>query len=425
MQIQLSEIRALQVLSRDGRLLFGTRIIRLFAYGFLSVVLALYLAQLGFSNGQIGWLLTWTLAGDAVISLWVAGLADRVGRRRMLSLGAGLMVLAGLVFAFTGHILLLTLAAIVGVISPSGNEVGPFLPIEQAILPQTAPDEHRTQIFAWYNLTGSFSTALGALAGGGLAQTLQELGRPPLESYQAVVIGYALLGFVLATLFTRLSPAAEVKINKSSAPLPPRSSAPLLHFGLHRSRAIVLKLAALFMLDAFAGGLVVQSLIAYWLHLRFGVEPGGLGGIFFVANILAGLSALAAARVARRIGLVNTMVWTHIPSNILLMLVPLMPNLPLAVAVLLARFSISQMDVPTRQSYIMAVVAADERSAAAGVTTIARTAAVAAAPVLAGVLLSASLFNLPFFLAGSLKIIYDLLLYRSFKAVKPPEEKSK
>lgn len=415
--LHLPEIQALHALTPDGWLLFGTRTVRLFAYGFLSVVLALYLAQVGLNNQEIGWLLTGTLAGDAIISLGIAGIADRVGRRRMLLVGAGLMVFAGLVFALTGNLLLLTLAAIVGTISPSGHEVGPFLSIEQAILPQTAPDHQRTQIFAWYNLTGSFSTALGALAGGGLAQTLQYLGRSPLESYRVVIIGYALLGFVLVALFTRLSPATEV-----GAPLLPHPSAPPL-FGLHRSRPVILKLSALFMLDAFAGGLVVQSLIAYWLHLNFGVEPGALGGIFFGANLLAGLSALAAARVAGKIGLINTMVWTHIPSNILLMLVPLMPNLPLAIAVLLARFSISQMDVPTRQSYIMAVVDPDERSAAAGATTIARTAAVAAAPALTGVLLGASLLSLPFFLAGGLKIIYDLLLYHSFKAIKPPEEK--
>ncbi|HXW01663.1 MAG TPA: MFS transporter [Anaerolineae bacterium] len=419
--LQLSEIEALQTLTADGRLLFGTRLVRLFAYGFLSVVLALYLAQIGLSELQIGWLLTWTLAGDAIISLGIASVADRVGRRRMLLLGAALMVFAGLIFAVTGNLFWLTLAAIVGTISPSGAEVGPFLSIEQAILPQTAPNQHRTQIFAWYNLTGSFSTALGALAGGGLAQTLQQLGYTPLTSYQMIVIGYGLLGIVLAALFARLSPAVEVE--KQASLLLPHAPVPLLHFGLHRSRPIVLKLSALFMLDAFAGGLVVQSLIAYWLHLRFGVEPAGLGAILFGANILAGLSALAAARVAGRIGLINTMVWTHIPSNVLLMLVPLMPNLSLAIAVLLARFSISQMDVPTRQSYTMAVVEPDERSAAAGVTTIARTAAVAAAPVLTGALLGASLFSLPFFLAGSLKIIYDLLLYRSFRALKPPEEK--
>src|SRR6185503_8918575 len=207
---QLSEIQALQTLTPDGRLLFSTRIVRLFAYGFLSVVLVLYLVQVGLSEQEIGWLLTWTLVGDAIISLWLAGVADRLGRRQMLLVGAGLMVLAGGVFALTGNIVWLTLAAIIGTISPSGAEVGPFLSIEQAILPQTAPDQHRTQIFAWYNLSGSFSTALGALAGGTLAQTTQELGSPTLESYRVVVIGYALLGLVLGVLFSRLSPVAEV-----------------------------------------------------------------------------------------------------------------------------------------------------------------------------------------------------------------------
>ncbi len=421
---QLSEFQALHTLNRDGRLLFGTRMVRLFAYGFLSVVLVLYLAQIGLSEQQIGWLLTWTLVGDAVISLWIASLADRTGRRRMLLLGAGLMVLAGGVFALTGHLLLLTLAAIVGTISPSGAEVGPFLSIEQAILPQTAPDKHRTQVFAWYNLAGSFATALGALAGGMLAQTLQQWGRTPLESYRVIVIGYGLLGLGLGLLFTRLSPAAEVEsaLTRSHA-LASRAFPPERpRTGLHRSRRVVFRLASLFALDAFAGGLIVQSFMAYWFHVRFGVAPGALGSIFFGANLLAGFSALAAARIAAKFGLINTMVWTHIPSNLLLILVPLMPNLPLAIIVLLIRFSISQMDVPTRQSYIMAVVAPDERSAAAGVTTIVRTAAVSLSPVLTGALFGASLLSLPFFLAGSLKIGYDLLLYHNFRAIKPPEE---
>ncbi len=427
--LELPEFQALRLLSRDGRLLFATRIVRLFAYGFLSVVLALYLAQLGLSDQQIGLLLTLTMAGDAVISLAITSRADRLGRRRMLLLGAGLMILAGLVFVLLGQadisglaLLLLSIAAIIGTISPSGAEVGPFLSIEQAILPQTAPDAQRTQVFAWYNLVGSFATALGALAGGGLASLLQWGGNTPLASYQAVVLGYALLGGVLALLFTRLSAAAE--------PAPPSGASSLTSggqrafFGLHRSRAVVLRLSGLFALDAFAGGLVVQSLIAYWFYVRFGVEAALLGAIFFGANICAGLSALGAARIAARFGLINTMVWTHIPSNVLLMLVPLMPNLPLAIAVLLARFSISQMDVPTRQSYTMAVVAPDERSAAAGVTSIARTVGSALSPLLTGLLLGAGLFSLPFFLAGSLKIVYDLLLYRSFRALKPPEEQA-
>ena len=392
------EAHALRALSADGRLLFSTRMVRLFAYGFLSVVLALYLAQLGLSEPQIGLLLTLTLAGDAVLSLWVSSVADRFGRRRMLVAGAWLMVLAGLVFALSRNIALLTAAAIVGTISPSGAEVGPAAALEQAALPQAVPDRQRTAVFAWYNLAGSVASAVGALCGGLLATALQQRGLAPLESYQAPA-------------FQRGAPWRMASDGRR-------------WLGLERSRGIVLKLAALFMLDAFAGGMVVQSLIAYWFAVRFGVAPALLGAIFFGANLLAGVSALAAARVAARVGLVNTMVWTHMPSNILLMLVPLMPTLPLAILVLLARFSISQMDVPTRQSYIVAVVDADERAAAIGVTTTARTAASAAGPLVTGALLGASLLSAPFFLAGGLKLIYDLSLYLSFRALKPPEEQA-
>jgi MFS family permease len=331
----------------------------------------------------------------------------------MLIAGAGLMIFAGGLFALTNNFFLLLLAATIGVISPSGYEVGPFLSIEQAALSHIVPNEQRTGIFAWYNLVGSFATALGALAGGVLAQTAQAAGMPPLASYRLIVVGYAAMGFGLVLLFTRLSRAVEVKPS-------PRVPATL---GLRQSRGVVLKLAALFSLDAFAGGFVLQSIVAYWFHVRFNVEPAVLGSIFFGANILAGLSALSAARIARRVGLINTMVFTHIPSNLLLMLVPLMPTLPLAILVLLLRFSISQMDVPTRQSYTMAVVEPEERSAAAGVTGVARTTGAALSPIFAGILLgNPALVSVPFFLAGGLKIIYDLTLFRSFRAVKPPEE---
>lgn len=415
------EFQSLSALTTDGRLLFGTRTVRLFAYGFLSVILALYLIQLGLTDRQIGLLLTLTLVGDAVISLWIAAVADRIGRRRMLILGAGLMIFAGLVFTLTRNLVLLTLAAIIGTISPSGNEVGPFLSIEQAALPQTVPNKYRTQIFAWYNMIGSFATALGSFSGGLLVEILQRWGSTPLNSYRAVVMGYALLGAGLGLLFTKLSPGVEAESTQLQGSGETRKV--LIHrFGLHRSHKVVLKLSLLFMLDSFAGSLVVQSLIAYWFHIRFGVEPAALGSIFFGANVLAGLSALVAARVASRFGLINTMVFTHIPSNILLILVPLMPNLTLAIIVLLIRFSISQMDVPTRQSYTMAVVDPDERSAAAGITSIARTAASSIGPVITGILLDASWLNLPFFLAGSLKIIYDLVLYHNFRSLKPPEE---
>jgi MFS family permease len=406
-----------RILTPDGRLLFATRLVRLFAYGFISVVLVLYLAEAGLAETQIGLLLTLTLLGDTVISLWITTNADRVGRRRMLRLGAGLMLFAGVLFAATRDFVWLLIAATLGVISPSGNEVGPFLSIEQAALAQSVPGEARTKVFAWYGLIGSFATAVGALAGGGLAQRLQGAGLAPFESYRVVVIGYAAVGVVLGLIFARLSPAVE-----ASAPRAAMST----RMGLHRSRRIVFKLSALFSLDAFGGGLVVQSIMAYWFHIRFGVEPGLLGGIFFGANLLAGVSALSAAWLAGRIGLINTMVFTHIPSNILLMLVPLMPNLPLAIALLLVRFSISQMDVPTRQSYTMAVVEPDERSAASGVTGVARTIGASLAPAVAGPLLAhPALAGAPFLIAGALKIVYDLSLYFSFRALRPQEESRK
>jgi MFS family permease len=400
---------------RDVPLLFSTRIIRLFAYGFLSVILAFYLIEVGLDERGIGLLFTFTLAGDAGISLWLTTSADRLGRRHMLLLGALLMVLAGVVFLLTRNPLLLTAAAIIGVISPSGNEIGPFLSIEQAALTQLVPDQRRTQVFAWYNLAGSFATATGALVGGWLAKILQSYGWSALVSYRVILAGYALAGGLLMLLFLILTPAIETAPDRN---LIPRT------LGLHRSRGVVARLSALFAMDAFAGGLLIQSLMAYWFHIRFGVDEGVLGSIFFGANILAGISALLAARIAVKFGLINTMVYTHIPSSIFLMLVPLMPSLPLAIAVLLARFSISQMDVPTRQSYTMAVVAPDERSAASGVTTIARSVGAALSPSLSGLLLSIpGLLSLPFFLCGGLKITYDLILYRNFKALKPPEEK--
>ena len=403
-------------LTADGYILFGTRVARMFAYGFLSVVLALYLSELGLSEAVIGMVLSLTLIGDAVISLIMTTTADRFGRRRILAIGAGLMLFAGTLFAFTKSLPLLLLAAIIGVISPSGYEVGPFLAVEQAALSQAVPDKQRTRVFAWYNLVGSFATALGALAGGGLSGILQNAGATPLNSYRAILLGYAAIGVLLASLFVRLSSAVEVSKPDGAATF---QSA----FGLHRSRGIVLKLCSLFGLDAFAGGFVIQSIVAYWFHVRFGVDPATLGAIFFGANMLAGISALAAAWVAARIGLVNTMVFTHLPSNILLLLIPLMPNLPLAISVLLLRFSISQMDVPARQSYTMAVVAPDERSAAAGVTGITRTIGASLSPALAGLFIgNPALLGAPFFVAGGLKVVYDLLLYRSFRALKAPEE---
>lgn len=400
----------------DMYVLFLTRITRLFAYGFLSVTLVLYLAKIGLTEKEVGLLFTLALIGDAAISLWITTTADRFGRKRMLILGGLLIAATGITFTFAGSLLVLFAAAIFGVISPSGNEIGPFLSIEQAVLTQIVSDKRRTKVFAWYNLAGSLSTAVGALCGGVLPQILQRSGVEPLESYRAVVILYTLLGVLLAAFFTQLSASAEATASANSV-------SPGYPLGLHRSRRTVMRLSGLFALDAFAGGFIVQSILAYWFHIKFGVEPAALGAIFFGANLLAGLSALSAARIAKKIGLMNTMVFTHIPSNILLILVPLMPNLSLSILILLLRFSISQMDVPTRQSYTMAVVSPDERSAASGITSIARSVGASLSPALSGQMLAgAALMSFPFFFSGVLKIIYDLLLYRSFRSLKPPEE---
>ncbi|HEX9043517.1 MAG TPA: MFS transporter [Candidatus Limnocylindrales bacterium] len=405
-------------LSVDGRVLFVTRAGRMFAYGFLAVVLALYLSALGFDGFRIGILLTLTLVGDTLISLWLTTHADRVGRRRVLIAGAALMLGAGVLFAVSRDFVVLLIAATIGVISPSGNEVGPFLAVEQASLSHTIPGERRTNVFAWYNLAGQVATALGSLAGGLVSASLIRGGTPDVDAYRAVVVAYAVVGAVLAILFTRLTRGVEVEGVPADDGIARR-------LGLGRSRPIVLRLAALFSLDAFGGGLVPQSLIAYWFHLRWGVDAGVLGAMFFAANILAAISALSAARLSNRIGLINTMVFTHLPSNVLLILVPLMPTLPLAVIVLLARFSISQMDVPTRQSYTIAVVAPDERSAAAGVTGVARTTGAAVSPVIAAPLISEGAGALAFVIAGGVKIVYDLLLYRAFRQLRTPEEEAR
>jgi len=410
-------VASLRGLDRDGRLLFATRILRMFGYGFLAVVLVLYLDALGLDPLTIGIILTLTLVGDTLISLWLTTNADRLGRRRVLVVGSALMIVAAVTFAATSFVPVLIVAGTIGVISPTGNEVGPFLAVEQAALSQSVPDRRRTATFAWYNLVGYFATASGALAAGLISQALLAGGSSPPDAYRAIVVGYGLVGAVMAFVFSAVGPAVEAPRGAVSDGTIRR------RLGLGRSKGIVGRLSALFALDAFAGGFVPQSLMAYWFHLQYGVEPAILGAIFFGANILAAVSALSAARIARRIGLINTMVFTHLPSNVLLILVPLMPTLPLAVLALLLRFSLSQMDVPTRQSYVMAVVDPDERSAAAGVTGIARTTGAAISPALSGPLVaSAGLAAIPFYLAGGLKIAYDLLLYRAFRAERPPEE---
>jgi predicted MFS family arabinose efflux permease len=400
----------------DLRLLFSLRAIRLFAYGFIAVVLVLYLTDLGLSTDRIGLLLTLTYFGDAVISLGLTTHADRWGRRRTLKVGLFLMILGGAVFAATGNFWLLLAAATVGVISPSGNEVGPFIAIEQACLAQVVTDAQRTRMFAWYHVTGFTAGAVGAAFGGLLAGWLQQSGWTTIASYRALCCLYAFCGCALLLLNARLD--ASVEPQTSFANGIARG-----WLGLRESRSIVTRLSFLFAADSFAGGFIVQSFVAYWFYRKFGVSVSVLGGIFFGTNLLSGLSALLAVPLAKRIGLVNTMVWTHLPSNLLLMFVPVMPTLTGTVIVLLLRNAISQMDVPTRLSYVNAVVPAAERSAANGVTSTARQIGVMLAPLAVGPLMAHFEFSsFTFWICGGLKIVYDLCLWTMFRAIKPPEE---
>ena len=399
-------------LSYDGWLLLATCGVRSFAYGFLSVILGVYLDAAGLSAAAIGGIFTAALAGGAVMTIAITAVADHFGRRSLLIAGALLMAVAGSVFALSDHPMWLAIAAIFGSISPSGKEVGPFLAIEQSILPETISAEQRTTIFSIYNLVGSLAGALGALA----VAVPSLLALSEIAGYRYLLWAYVVAAVLLAALFASLSQQVE---KKSAAGVQPR------RFGVHKSRRIVAKLAGLFALDAFAGGFIVQSIVAYWFYLRFKTDLKSLGAIFFGTNLLSAVSFLAAPAIARRFGLLNAMVFTHLPSNFLLLIVPLMPNLELAVAMLLLRNSLSQLDVPTRQSYTMAVVDADERAASAGILSVARNAGAAVAPVFTGSMLAVPALGLPFLLAGGLKIIYDLWIFAIFRNVRPPEEERK
>ncbi len=396
----MAEIETLRSLSRDGRLILVSRGVRLFAFGALSVILVLHFAAQGWSEAQIGRLLAVTMTGDAAVTLWVTLHADRIGRVRMLRLGALLMILAGVALPSTSNVWVIAPVAFLGAISVNGGEAGPFMAIEQAALTHSLVNAaHRTTAISWYTLCGSLASALGALAAGFAG------------SYTAVFILYAAGGALLWMMFGGLSPGIEPQANESIAP----------RFGLHKSRSIVMRLSALFMLDTLGSGLVVQGFLAYWLHRRFGIGTAAIGSTFFGMSLLAAFSAMGAGRLAARIGLVNTMVWTHIPANLLLIALPFMPSLPLAIVILLLRGCLSQMDVPARQSYLMAVVQPDERSAAGGVTGLAKSLASAISPPITGALFAAGWMSAPFAAAGLLKIVYDLALWRGFRSVKPLE----
>ncbi len=406
---------ALDWISRDGKLILAARIVRTFSYGFLSVILAIYLNLLGFNEILIGVVLTATLVNSIIFNLISSMYADRIGRRKFLVIYASLMIVSAAIFFISNNYLALITAALIGTINVTGSEVGAFLSLEQAILPQTISDERkRTSIFAIYNMVGTFAMSGGVLLSGLPHIFSQYLGLDKVSSIKILFIAYAICAIVSLMIYLVMSPKIEPstkrgKIDSVYGHLTPKS------------RTIITKMSSLFAVDSFAGGFVIQSIVSLWFYTKFGADLSSISYIFTAAGILTALSYLLASKIALRIGLVNTMVWTHIPSNILLILVAFAPSFPIAILFYLARTSISQMDVPTRQSYLMAVVSENERVAAAGITNTSRNIAQAVSPSLTGVIIG-QLLSAPFVIGGVLKLAYDIGLFLSFRRIKPPEE---
>jgi len=389
--------------------LYAARAFRDFGDGFVAVLLVVYLTDLGLGAFQVGVVATLALFGSALMTLGIGLFGASAGRRRLLLMASGLMVATGLAFAASSSYAVLLLVAFIGTINPSSGSVSIFVPLEHALLADSVADSRRTHMFAVYGLIGALAAALGSLAAAS-PEYLVDFGLTRLEALKAMFLLYALLGVAGGVLY-RLIPADSSPDERKPAS------------ALGPSRRIVYRLAALFSIDAFAGGFAVQSLVALWLFNKFGLSLTAAGIFFFWSGLLAAFSFPAAAWLSRRIGLINTMVYTHIPSSLCLILAAIAPSLELALALLLVRAALSQMDVPTRSSYVMAVVTPPERPAAASITSVPRSLAAAASPVIAGALFAAGLEAWPFIICGGLKILYDLALLWTFRHLKPPEER--
>ena len=401
------------VLSPEGRLIFAGRALRSFSFGWLSIILALFLHERGFSAAEVGAVFTATMVEDALLTMLLATTAARVGPARLMAATAPLIALGGVLLATAENRALLLAGAILGTLSPNGQEAGPFAAMEQSLLPQTVKSGSTVRAFGWYNVFAFLPAALGAAASGAVLGGAGRAGFTPVQAQRAMLLAYAAVGVGLTLLYARL--AARLR-----TPGARKASPALGSWGLGPSRRAVLQLAGLQGLDALAGGFIIQSLLAYWFHLRFDAGPEALGALFFGTSLLSALSFLVATRVAERIGLLNTMVFTHLPSNVLLLAVPFMPTFGGAAAVLLARHLLSQMDVPTRQAFTMALVSPEERPAASGLTASVRALAQACAPVVAGATMAVAATPAPFLLAGGLKIVYDLGLFFRFRSVRLP-----
>ena len=401
-------MRGLGSNSQYNRILIA-RGLRAFGDGYVSLLLPLYLLELGFGAFDVGVIATATLMGSGLLTLLVGLRANRYHYRSVLLAAAMLMAATGVGFAVFTQFLPLLLIAVIGTLNPSSGDVSVFLPLEHAVLSRFVTDRNRTAVFARYSLVGSLLAAVGALAAALPAMIAVPIGISLKTALQLMFVLYGVLGLLAALAYRGLPAALEAEARKPSAPLV-------------KSKRAVYLLAGLFSLDAFGGGFVVQSLIALWLYQRFDLSPAMTGTVFFWTGVLTALSYLVAVRIAQRFGLINTMVFTHLPSSLCLIAIPFMPELSSVIALLFVRSALSQMDVPTRSSYVMAIVSPEERPAAASITSVPRSLAAAASPVLAGYFLGVSTFGWLFIAAGATKIVYDLLLFALFRDVRPPEE---
>ncbi|MGC8672236.1 MAG: MFS transporter [Thermoplasmata archaeon] len=396
----------IEFLESPGKILLVTKSIRVFAYGFLSIVLPFYLIADGYSAGFVGIIITIAILSSVFYNIFVGKYADRIGRKKTLQLFSMFMIISA-IFFLINNLLSILLAAILGVISVTGTETGPFLSIEQSALTKFTSETKRTLVFSIYNFLGYGSSAIGSLFAGVPSYFISGI-----LSLKISIVLYGLIGLLLFLLYTLLKDSLELENVKGNNNKISKET-----------RKIIINLSLLFSIDAFGGGFIIQSILALWFKMHFNMEIGSQSILFFAGGIITAVSFFLAERIARRIGLLNTMVFTHLPSNVFLILVAFSPTLYLAITFLLLRQSLSQMDVPTRQSYMMAIVKPEERTAVGAITNIPRSISQAASPYLSAYSISLSIFYAPFLISGTLKIIYDVLIFFTFRKVKPPEEK--
>lgn len=410
----MSATKFVSWLSRDGKLILAAKGIRAFGFGFVSVVLFIYLNAIGFNVLLDGVIFSIILMGGALFTVIGSLYADRLGRRRYLVILAMLMTVSGLIYAATTNLILLIIASLIGALSASGGDVGSFQSIEQAVLPQTCSREKRNSAFAVYNVTGRLGAAAGALYSG--LPTLLDLhiGAGPLGTFRPLFLSYAAMALVTSLIYVTLSKEIEAPQHGHAQKNTTRIS--------QETRPIITKLALLIGVDSFAGGFVLQSIVSYWFYAKFHIALTELSLIFFLTGVLSATAFIVSGKLADRIGAINTMVFTHLPSSIFLMLIPIAPTFALSLGFYLIRQPLSLMDVPARQSYVVSVVQPSERTVAAGVTNIASNSATAISPSVTGFVMQFISLSMPFYICGILKIAYDITLYRSFRKVKENEK---